>query len=470
MKRSLKWQLVGWTAGGMLLILGIYAGLVHEVIEHTLKSNFGSALAGTARAIAASIRQDGTKIEIEFTEQETPEFHRSKDPDYFEVWADDGRVLRRSTSLGTRDLSRMDATADNPLVFHSVTLPDGRPGRAVAMIFRPQLDPANDAPTASQTVTLVVARGTSPLNAQLASLQWLVAVAAGATILLVLLVSVIVVRLGMRSINALAGRIAAIREDGLSDRVPTDALPDEMMPVAVRLNELLARLDAAFKRERTLTADVAHELRTPLAGMRSTIEVALSRPRSREEQTQALGECLDIVRQTQAMIDNLMALARIESGQVTPHPQTFILAETVETLWRPHQAAAEARGITFASHLEAGLECTVDRDLLAMALANILANAAEYADDGGRIDLSAGSRDGTVELVVSNTGCTLTAEQVTHVFDRFWRGDTSRTGTGVHCGLGLSLVERAVRTFGGRLTAATEDGRFVVRLAIPPAR
>ena len=212
---------------------------------------------------------------------------------------------------------------------------------------------------------------------------------------------------------------------------------------------------------------MAHELRTPLAGLRSTIEVALSRPRPAAEQTQSLRECLEIVRQTQAMTDNLLALARIEGGQVSPRPQAVALAETVDAFWRPHARVAQARAITFANSLPAGLEGSVDRDLLAMALTNILANAAEYTSDGGRIEVSGQSKPGAVELVFSNTGCTLTAEQAAHVFDRFWRGDASRTGTGVHCGLGLALVERAVQALGGTVTAAAEDGRFVIRLTIP---
>jgi two-component system, OmpR family, heavy metal sensor histidine kinase CusS len=480
MRRSLKWQLAGWIAGGMVLIVGIYAGLVHEAIEHALKNNFNAALLGTARAIAATVHLNasGNEIEVDFTEQEMPEFRRDDNPDYFEAWADDGSVLCRSTSLGKNNLSPLEATIDNPVVSHSVKLPDGRPGRAMVIVFRApkekelEIGPKTKTPPAAgdeptRIVTLVVARGTAGLTTQLSSLQWLVGVAGGATIVLVLAVTAIVVRLGMRSFNTMAGRIAAIREDDLSDRVPTDALPVEMVPVAARLNELLGRLDAAFRRERALTADVAHELRTPLAGMRSTIEVALSRPRSAEEQKEALAECLDIVRQTQAMTDNLLALARIEGGQVSPQPRTVPLAETVDALWQPSAASTRARRITFRNSLPADLACTLDHALLSMALQNILANAAEYTNDGGRIEVSAGTSNGTVELIFSNSGCTLTTEQMTHVFDQFWRGDASRTGTGSHCGLGLALVERAVKALGGSVSAETAEARFILRLRMP---
>jgi signal transduction histidine kinase len=152
------------------------------------------------------------------------------------------------------------------------------------------------------------------------------------------------------------------------------------------------------------------------------------------------------------------------------------VAELLEALWRPHAAQAQARGIVLERRLPADLQCTADRDLLALVVSNLLANAVEYANDGGRIEVLGQAADDTLELSVANTGCNLSAAEVTHVFDRFWRGDAARTGTGVHCGLGLSLVERAVRALGGAVSATVSPygpvlggDRFVVRVTLPAA-
>jgi len=476
MNRSLKWRLLGWTAGGMILLLAVFAVLIYVAIERALTRGFDDALATTARAIAATVKRDHEKAEVEFDEQEMPEFRRAKRPDYYELRQDDGLVLKRSASLGDHDLGRDPGTEGVP-VFLTEALPDGRPGRAVVLRFRPRSEeehdgdseesPAPKSASPAQQVILVVARETRALNAQLASLRWQLALAGGGTVLLVLLAASVVVRQGLKPLGALAGRIAAIREDDLSARVPPDKMPAEIEPVAARLNELLGRLEDAFQRERALTADVAHELRTPLAGMRSTVEVALSRPRGAGEYQQALRDCLEIVHQAQGMTENLLALARLDSRQIPLRPEPVRLAEFVEAAWRPHAPRTEARRIGFHNRLAADLTCTADREILAIILSNLLANAAEYTNEGGRIEVSGRAAQGAVELSFTNTGCTLSADEVAHVFDRFWRGDSARTAAGVHCGLGLSLVQRAVHVMGGSIAAETDKGLFVVRAVVP---
>jgi two-component system sensor histidine kinase QseC len=478
MTPSLKWRLVGLTIGGMALLLAVFAVVVYTAIERALRNGFDDNLAVTAWAIAASAKQEEATVEVEFDEGEMSEFRRADRPAYFELWHEDGRVLRRSSSLGERDLERRESAPGTP-AFYPLALPDKRPGRAVALRFRPKVEdeqegedkpPAESTsarPVASQNLTLVVARDTAALDRDLAMLRWLLAAAAGGTILLALLVAAATVRQGLRPLDALAARIAAIREDNLAAALPEDRMPAEMVPVVRRLNEFLARLEAAFQRERALTADVAHELRTPLAGMRSTMEVALSRARAAGDYQQALRDCLAIVGQTQAMADNLLALARLEGGQTVLCAQEVRLAELVEAAWRPHAAAARARGIAPESRLPADLEATADRDTLAMVLSNLLANAAEYTDDGGRIEIGGRSAGDHVELAIGNTGCRLTPQEAGHVFDRFWRGDAARAGTGVHCGLGLTLVQRGVAALGGTVAVKVDGGVFAVALILP---
>jgi len=109
-----------------------------------------------------------------------------------------------------------------------------------------------------------------------------------------------------------------------------------------------------------------------------------------------------------------------------------------------------------------------DVSLLSMVLSNLLDNAAEYADRGGRVWVTGCCADDTAELAVSNTGCQLTSEQIPLVFDSFWRGDSSRTGTGTHCGLGLALVRRIVGALSGSVSAEVQAGGvFAVRVIFP---
>jgi len=469
--RSLRSRLLTWTIGGMALLVALFAVGVYAAAHRALVGGFEESLAGTARALAASVKQDEKKIEVEFDEREMPEFRRADRPGYFQLWDPGGAVLKRSASLAAADLPRLEGTL-GATAFHNLALPDGRPGRAVVIVFLPRVEEEDEdgqrkAPPAPQPVTLIVARETAGLDAELAAIRWLMAGAAGATLLLTLVVAALVVRQGLRPLEALAARIAAVREENLDAAIPVEGMPRELAPVGERLNDLLRRLRDVLGRERAFTADAAHELRTPLAGIRSTIEVALARPRKPDEYGQALADCLDIARQMQTLVDNLLVLTRMEGGQVALRPEVVRVGELLEALWRPHAAEAQARGIVLERRLPADLQCTADRDLLALVVSNLLANAVEYANDGGRIEVLGQAADDTLELSVANTGCTLSAAEVRHVFDRFWRGDLARTGTGVHCGLGLSLVERAVHALGGAVSADAGGGRFVVRLTLP---
>ncbi len=246
-------------------------------------------------------------------------------------------------------------------------------------------------------------------------------------------------------------------------------MPAEMAPVVERLNDLLRRLEEAFRRERAFAADAAHELRTPLSGLRCTLEVALTRPRTDNEYRLAMAECLEIIRRMQQMVDDLLVLARIEDGQSAAHRELVRIGELMDVTWLPFADKARARGISMASEVPADLACTADRDSLAMIFTNLFENAAEYANDGGRIQVKADRNNRSVEISIANTGCHLTQENTRRVFDRFWRGDAARTDTGIHCGLGLALVQRAATGLGGAVTAEVVHGTFTVRLTLPSA-
>jgi two-component system heavy metal sensor histidine kinase CusS len=387
-------------------------------------------------------------------------------PDYFQLWDEEGTTLTRSPSLDEADLEHSEGPLGS-MVFRSVRLPDGRRGRAVSFFFPPKVDDEAKDVFTPQRVRLVVARETAALDSEITFLRSLLAAVTGGTILLALVIGAVVVRQGLRPFGMLASRIATIRQDDLSVRLPTNPIPTEMTPVVDRLNDLLQRLEEAFHRERAFTADAAHELRTPLAGLRSVMEVALARPRSDDDYRQALADCLDIVQHTQAMIDNLLALARLDSGQTTFHLETFRLREVIETAWRPLTREAVAKGISVESHVPTNLECTTDRDNITMTLSILLTNAVEYTNHDGRIQVFAAQVGESLELTLANSGCRLSEEETKHVFERFWRGDASRTNTGIHCGLGLTTAKRIVTSLGGSITASVKEDVFMIRVILP---
>ena len=466
MMMSVRTRLLLWMTGGMALLLIVFAAVVYEALSRSLRDGFDEVLLASARTISASVERDDAGIKFEMDERQAPEFYRTMKPDYFQLWFEDGRILARSPGLPQAGMERFSGLPDIP-VFRPVRLPDGRAGRAVGLVFTPKADEEVRAAVTPKPVSLVVARETDSLESTVRFIRWLLAAATAGTLVLALLAGAIAVRQGLRPLDALAARIASVRQDDLSARIPAECMPAEMMPVIGRLNDLLRRLEDAFRRERAFTADAAHELRTPLAGLRCTLEVALSQPRTSTEYREAVTECLDVVQHMQGVVESLLALARFESGQTTLHPEVLDVRELIETGWRPLAGQAKSRGIAFDAHLPMDLRCRADRNVAQMIVTALLSNAAEYTNDGGRMEVSGRNSTESMELAIANTGCSLDEEDAQHVFDRFWRGDRSRAHTGIHCGLGLALVQQSATALGGSVSARIADGTFTVRLILP---
>lgn len=457
--------------GGMIVLLVAFGLIIYGAIHRALVNEFDASLASTARLLAASMEQDGNEVELEAGVEQMPEFQDSERPTYYQLWRPDGTVPVKSASFGADDLLPLEGSVGEP-VFRGLQFGNGDPGRAVSLKFYPRIADSDEqdrrTPTERQPLTLVVARYAGDLEYHLKLLRWLLIITSVGTITLSFLVGIIVVGRGLRPLNLLAAEIAGISEDNLSARIMTEDMPAEIVPIKNRLNELLIRLEESFKRERRFTADVAHELRTPLAGMRSTLEVTLTRKRDLDEYQTSLGDCLSIVESMQAMINNLLMLARIETKQVVFRRERIDLSELIDRCWQSFSQTATKRGIVFENRLAAEMTCQSDREYLSIVLSNLLDNAVEYTDERGRICTKGQQTDDSVQVAISNTGCTLRDEQVAQVFDCFWRGDSSRTGTGTHCGLGLALVQRIVGALGGRAFAEVQAGGiFTVRLVLP---
>jgi len=464
---SLRTRLIIGVIIGILLLLTVFSVGIYTVIRGALLRQFDASLASTARILAASVEMDGNEVDLEVDVQQMPEFQDRKRPTYYQLWRLDGTVVTKSPLLDRGELPRLSGSLEGP-DFRTIKGIGGILQRTAGFSFIPRLADSDSKTAKPQPLTLAVARDSTAILSQLRFLRWLLFFASAAVTGLSVLVAALTVRQGLRPLTAIAGEIATIRENDLSTRIGTTSVPDEVLPIKNRLNDLLSRLEEAFKRERRFTADVAHELRTPLSGIRSTIEVTLARARNSSEYQTVLSECLAIVETMQTMVSNLLMIARLDAHQITFRRAQINLTELVNCCWRPFSDRALEHEIVFENCIPLEMTCESDPENLSTALSNLLDNAIEYTDNGGQIWVTAHHYDDSIEIAVANTGCKLTSEQVPHVFDCFWRADPSRTATGIHCGLGLSLVQRIVRALGGSTDASVQaDGIFTVRLTLP---
>lgn len=468
--RSLRRRLMIGTAVSSAVVFSVAGFGLHALIRAALYEELDRALLGKAAALTGLVEDDLQAVEME--NPGLPEFSRADQPEYYELRTVGGKALFRSSSLGDRDLDGPKAELGGS-AFRSMVLPDGRRGRAATVCFRPRCEdvatrPADEPLRYPEPLLLTLAAGVAPTEATLAHLAIiLVGVCVGAALLSAGVLAG-VVRLALDPLDDLAERIAHLEPADLSARVDLADAPTEVGPVVTRLNELLARVQATLVREKAFTADVAHELRTPLAGLRSTLDVSLSRPREADAYRASCADCLTIVCQMQTLVENLLALARLEAGAVRVEAKRVQLGELMAECWRPFAEQAKDRRLEVSWHVNGPTELETDAEKLRQVLTNVFANAIAYADAGGRVAVGLAGGAGEARIRVSNTGCTLSPADAERVFDRFWRGDEARHDTGLHCGLGLALCRRLTTCLGGTIQAeCTAGGEFAVTISLP---
>jgi heavy metal sensor kinase len=467
--RSLRSRLLAGTGLGAVLVLAAAGLAVYVLVRARLVAEFDHALADKARSLAILVEQEGDEVEVEFAEHPLREFQAGVRPEYYQLWLLDGTVLARSPSLGHGNLDRIAGPAHSPAC-RWVVLPDGRRGRTAGILFHPVGEGRRSSRSAASSdppLTLVVARDTSQVEGTLGHLRLFLGGVGAAAVVLSLAVLAWVVRSGLRPVSHLAAQIGGLDEGDLGARLDVPDAPAELAPVVERLNDLLGRLERAFAQQKALTADVAHELRTPLAGLQATLEVALSRDRDTDAYRAAMSDCLAICRQTERMVDSLLCLARIDAGEATVHAESVRLHDLLRECWRALADRARGRALQVEWNVDPELALHSDRDKLRLILSNVLDNAVSYADAGGRIWIQAASPDGRIQISVANTGSHLSQDEAERVFERFWRGDEARAATGVHCGLGLSLCKQLVDLLGGSIhvqSAAGDTFRVVLDL------
>ncbi|MGH2774210.1 MAG: sensor histidine kinase [Actinomycetota bacterium] len=249
-----------------------------------------------------------------------------------------------------------------------------------------------------------------------------------------------------------------IQATDLSGRISLVGPEDELKRLADTFDSMLERLDAAFVAQRRFIADASHELRNPLAVIRTNLDVVMSDPNADES---ALRDTSAVVRRAtermSKMVDDLLALARLESPQQLD--ERVDIGEVANEIAEEFTAVARSHDVALRRSISTGIFVAGDRYALKRALANLAQNALRYAPADSSITIAAGTKDGWVWTAVEDQGPGIAPEHRNQVFERFWRVDKSRSRTLGGSGLGLSIVQQVAQAHSGLVKLSSEVGR-----------
>jgi two-component system sensor histidine kinase QseC len=418
-------------------------------------------------------------VEFDFADEFMPEFDLPQRPEYFELWLADGTLIERSRSLGKLDLPRANSPLGQPN-FSDLTLLDGRVGRLVEVRFVPHMkddadeeakgqeithDPATGSALSDIQAIFAVAKGREDLDDLIFSIRTII----GLTLLTFLVATGILVRVslerGLKPLKEIARDVRGLDVEALSARVQVPESNEELRPIANQLNHLLERLDQAFQREKRFSENVAHELRTPIAELRTLAEVGGGWPEDQALVTRFFGRLVKLSESMESTVTNLLMLARCDAGKQTAAQEKVDLREITEASWQRVVAQAGGKDIRIDNRISSGLYVNSDKYKLTLVLFNLFSNAVAYSPPHSDIVVLAAQQDDALKFSVSNRAVDLDEEDLKLMFERFWRKDQARTG-GQHAGLGLSLVKALTEVLNLEIRAWFDtDHRFTMTLS-----
>jgi|GEM_PF-1596713 len=463
LRSSILFQLVAGGFAATTLVMAAGGAASYWLVKTSWIEQIDRSLESRVLGIASACRMTENVISFDAKLLDQDVFHDPRSLEYFEVRDSAGRTMGRSASLGQAFFPGEKPERDSQVFgwFHPATL--HRMRFVAKSISLPTSDPGKPAVSA----TIFFGQDFRDAKNRLRQVRWrFFWVWCAAEVILSLLLY-LVVRTSLSPLGKIAARLEQVDEDrpGRFGDVP---VPMEVAPLVRALENTLGRLSAAFQRERTLLADLAHELRTPLAGLRTTLEVGVDDVE--EEARSALRRSLSIAVGMQSLMESLMVLARLDGKQIEPDLVAIDLSAALEERWDALAEQATLKGSKAVREAPPSLMVRADREWLSIVLRNLLENAVHHAAPGGWIECAA-RQDGCEVLVrIRNDGSRLVPTDTTRVFDRFWRLDPSRGVGQGHVGLGLSLCRELVLHMGGTIQAMVpETGVFQVEVRLPAA-
>jgi heavy metal sensor kinase len=460
---SIRTRLTVWYVSMLTLLLLIFAVIVFIFQYATLTKQIVHDEMQDVATVEGLLYFDGSgQLHLRQDYYSRPQSHLLVDR-LMEVVDVNGSVLYRSETLKEQPLGGAPAPGEGEASAneHIIRLKDGTHVLTISHVHG----------MAGRDVVIRLGYSLRPLRDRMWQFVLLLGIALALTILIATATGQWIAGKAISPVGIMAARAEGITANNLHDRLQVANSKDELGTLASVFNHLLGRLEESFQQLQRFTADAAHELRTPLASLRTVGEVTLSEPRSDQEYRDALSSILEETQRLSHMVDSLLLLARAEAGNSQTESEDIALHPLAEEVISMLLVLAEEKSveISLAEQAAANLVVYGDRSLLRIALINVIHNAIKFSPEDGVVRVSLASDDGHARVTVSDQGPGLHANEHERAFDRFYKGKDNPSNNGT--GLGLSIVKLIVERHGGvaYFDRVTLVGSTVVfRLPIAP--
>ena len=452
---SIAARLALWYTGATFVLVAVATGLLYWVLVANVDREDDQFLVDTAQIMRGLIRErptDVAALQQEVTWEGTARRYARV---YVRVLDEDGRLIMEtpgaSAIIARHPLPAADTTTE-PGPGVDVTSAAGSPYRMLAA-WAPLGTDGQD----RRLIQIALDRTTErQLLSEYRSRLWAVL---GLALLAAALVGYTIARRGLKPVAAIADTARRIGSSTLDARISIRELPGELSSLAITFNDMLDRLEDAFTRLSSLSADLAHELRTPINNLRGEVEVALGKPRTAGEYQDALASVLEESSRLSQMIDGLMFLARAEHPEAQIERTVVEVRHELRAICEFYEPAAAEAGVALDVAEGDAVTTAFDRTLFKRALGNLIANALGHTPAGGQVGLSAVRGSGMVRVEVSDTRRGIPAEHLERVSDRFYRVDASRSASSGGLGLGLAIVGSIMKVHGGSMSISSRPGQ-----------
>lgn len=437
--KSIKFRLTIWYLIVIAVLLLVFGAVAYFMLSHYLYQNLDDSLRTRVTELKATLQ---VEEDVAIVVEEPTELAL--------IYNANGTLLQRFGS--NVEFTNIDGLVRQALVgqdsFLTVATTDGQEVRLYAAAFNANFN---------TRVAIVVGQPTTEIEDVLETFRYILGISGLAIIILAVMGGWFMANRALEPVGHITRTAQEIGESDLSRRINVRS-EDELGRLASTLNRMIARLEAAFNRQRQFTADASHELRTPLAIMQAESTLALSKKRTEDEYRKSLELLSQEIVYMSAIIGKLLFLARSDAGKEPLNIEEVNIKELLSELASDVEVLAKEKGLQFILSPLENLTIKGDRTKLRQLFLNILENAVRYTPSGGSISCSVVKKGETAIVDISDTGIGIPPEHLPHIFERFYRVDKARSRAEGGVGLGLAIAKYIAEVHGGRIEVESKVG------------